>query len=361
MSHFRSLWQEVRALTNIEVPFAPSFGQQSSGLDIDGILAEGLDVELSEVEAIDGLLAVKGRQILLYIPDQGRNIGDVLDGNLNAGKKVHLANCETLDRMRAAGRFERYIATTKVAGVFHVTGNDYRSGRQLEGHSRLFVCMHCLSQLNYKGSGESSRIRKAVRQDFDFAAFFESYSTIFPFKPRGSSVEPSAYNYPKDWAQISEAYRAAAGWKCEECQIDLSDNRQLLHTHHRNGNRGDCARANLQALCVDCHRRQPFHARMHILQPDMAIIARKRLELKPEHSSWQEALDRTDLALNGALQLARQKGWSVPRPGGVPGTDDRIGVHWPNRRTVLTLAGNSSQDPNGWHLMSASQFIERFG
>lgn len=93
----------------------------------------------------------------------------------------------------------------------------------------------------------------------------------------------------------------------------------------------------------------------------MAIIARKRLELRPEHSSWQEALGRTDLALNGALQLARQKGWRVPRPGGAPGTDDPIGVHWPDRRVALVLGEAGSQASIGWRQMSASQFIERLG
>ncbi len=361
MSAFRSLWHEVRALTNLTVPFSPTFGPLANGPDIDLVLADGLDVALSDVEAVDGLLAVKGRQILLYIPDQGGRIGEVLAGDLGAGKKVHLANCETLDYMRESGRFDRYIATTKVTGLFHVTGSEYRSRRRLEGHSRLLVCMHCLSQLNYKGAKSSSRIRRAIRQDFDFAEYFECYSTVFPFRPRGTAVQPDAYDYPADWARISDGYRAEKNWTCETCLIVLSDHRQLLHTHHRNGNRGDCAKANLQALCADCHRRQPFHSRMHILHRDMAIIARKRLAMRQEFASWEVAIDRTDLALNGALQLARQNGWSVPRPGGVPGADDPIGVHWPDRRLALTLAEHASTSPHGWTSMSSSQFIARFG
>jgi len=360
MKHFQALWEEVKKLSDNEVPFTPSFGAKAD-LDIDLTLSEGRAVDIGEVKSRGGVLVYEGRHVLLYIPDQGSSVGDVLNGNLNAGKKVHLADCEVLGRMRSAGRFERYIATTRIDGIFHVVGHDYKSGRQIEGLTPLFVCMPCLSQLNYKGAARSGKERRLVRDSFDFAEFFETYSTLFQHKPRRSSVDPSAFRYPDNWGEVSDNYRASVGWKCEQCLIDLSDNRPLLHTHHRNGNRGDCSRENLQALCVDCHRRQPYHGRVHVSPTDMEIIARKRLGFRRTYSTWKEALDCTDLALHGALEIARQRRWNAPRPGGAPGMDDPIGVHWPDRRVALSLPREGARAPEGWKVLDAASFIARFG
>lgn len=59
----------------------------------------GLDVELTQVAPTGGLLSYEGRQIVLYIPDQGSRIDEVLI-NGSQGKKVHVADCRTLDDMR---------------------------------------------------------------------------------------------------------------------------------------------------------------------------------------------------------------------------------------------------------------------
>ena len=40
------------------------------------------------------------------------------------------------------------------------------------------------------------------------------------------------------------------------------EERDLLHVHHRDGNRGNNQRNNLQILCIDCHSRQPGHSRL---------------------------------------------------------------------------------------------------
>jgi hypothetical protein len=361
MRHFQKLWEEVKQLTDLEVAFVPSFGARLSGLDLDRILEAGLEVGLDKVTVVDGLLAVEGRQVLLYIPDQGDRIGDVLNGQLEAGKKVHVADCDVLGRMRAAGRFERYIATTRIDGVFHVVGRDYQSGKQMEGHTPLFVCMTCLSQLNYKGAGKSRKDRHAVRDNFCFAEFFETYSTVFPIKPRARLVDSASFRYPDNWAEISEEYRASVRWMCENCLIDLSDYRHLLHTHHRNGIPGDCSRGNLQALCVDCHRRQPYHGRVHVSRADMEIIARKRMADRQIYSTWDETLRSTDLALHGALGLARDRRWDIPRPGGVPGLDDPIGVHWLDQRLALSLSDCSGNVRRGWKVMTPSRFIAQYG
>lgn len=61
--------------------------------------------------------------------------------------------------------------------------------------------------------------------------------------------------YHAMWSQISSAYRERVGFKCESCLIDLSnqDDKNWLHTHHKNGNKKDNRVINFQALCLLCH------------------------------------------------------------------------------------------------------------
>ena len=57
------------------------------------------------------------------------------------------------------------------------------------------------------------------------------------------------------WTRLSRWYRAELNWKCEECQIDLSQKRYFLHVHHVKG-RGWNSLEDLKALCVGCHAKQ---------------------------------------------------------------------------------------------------------
>ena len=92
------------------------------------------------------MLIYEGRQVVLYIQDQHWNIDAVL-ANRSEGKKVHVANCDTLLEMRRRGRYERYVATNNVSGDFYVTGQD-EYGVSGEGKARLRVCKNCLRKLD---------------------------------------------------------------------------------------------------------------------------------------------------------------------------------------------------------------------
>ncbi|MDA8001498.1 MAG: hypothetical protein MPL62_09445 [Alphaproteobacteria bacterium] len=65
--------------------------------------------------------------------------------------------------------------------------------------------------------------------------------------------------YPENWDIISRRVRKAANWICDECGMDCSSCRHLLHTHHINGILADCSEGNLRALCASCHSEQPHH------------------------------------------------------------------------------------------------------
>src|SRR5690606_23083484 len=136
-----------RALGAADLPFVLTRGAAIETIEEE--LIKGIEIKLDDLASTAGLLTYEGRQVLLYIPDQGGNISAVLGGEREKGKRFHVAECDTLEKMRRANRFERYIATTDVSGIFAVHGQDFNFGSR-EGHAPLHVCINCLKALNYK-------------------------------------------------------------------------------------------------------------------------------------------------------------------------------------------------------------------
>lgn len=71
--------------------------------------------------------------------------------------------------------------------------------------------------------------------------------------------------YPKDWASIAEARKAAAGWRCEgspaypDCRAfhgvkhPVTGSPVVLTVAHLDHRPENCAPANLRAWCQRCH------------------------------------------------------------------------------------------------------------
>lgn len=68
-----------------------------------------------------------------------------------------------------------------------------------------------------------------------------------------------ANDYALDWSSISTNYRQQQNYICQNCGVDLSSERRLLHVHHKNRDKGDNREKNLIALCASCHKKQPYH------------------------------------------------------------------------------------------------------
>ena len=257
-------------------PVAFSLESQAKPLDsIDIKLEEGIALPLNEVEIHNGLLGYKGRQVLLYIQDQGNQIKQVLAEG-SQGKKFHIADCKTLKNMRTKGRFERYVVTNSLEGKFYVFGEDWHTRQKIEGHAQLQVCQNCLETLNYKGA--QHRRKFEIAQNFDIQEFFLTYSSFFSHLPRRWAGRKEEEDYTADWPDISQHYKASKNYTCESCQLDLNAHKQLLHSHHRNGVKSDNRESNLMALCAACHRQQPHHGHLYVSPGDMQTFDRLRRE-----------------------------------------------------------------------------------
>jgi hypothetical protein len=229
--------------------------------------AEPVDVDTGTLPGRgDGVLVEDGRQVVVYIKDVNKP-RYLLERQPEEAVRFHLVNCTTLDEMRAKGRIQRYVVTNRTDGMFRVHWHDRDTGQRGETEAALKVCMNCLKALDYQGyagGGLSKSQRKAIWSAFDLAAFFAEYSTFFPDPPLRNATDVTISGYTKDWQQISQRQRKAAGWTCERCRVDLRAAPHLLHCHHRNGVKTDNSRANLAVLCILCHAGEPGHEQMHV-------------------------------------------------------------------------------------------------
>lgn len=351
---FSELWNIISRLGAKHESF--SLNRVSSISAIESELIRGREVRLDELENVSGLIAFEGRQILLYIPDQGQRIEEVLNGNLDGGKKFHVAHCTTLESMKNSGRFERYIATTDISGTFALIGIDI-SAREITGQGKLYVCQNCLNMLNYK-QAKVKRNAKQIREHFDLSTFFETFSSCFRFLPVRTEVEAGASVYAPNWKEISNTLRESVNWNCEECNINLANTRHLLHVHHIDGVKSNNSRSNLKVLCKACHRMEPLHEHMYMPRDEMKAINLKRRNSGVFDGTWDSVTRFADPALHGALGMAKSLGWEAPEiefaPTGLP---KNLEAAWPKRRIAITL---DQEKPllHGWQFFDIAKFVE---
>ena len=177
--------------------------------------------------------------------------------------KFHVADCDTLQEMRRSNRYDRYVVTYRTDGKFIV---NFLHDQVEEAERRLYVCKNCLDRLNYNGyrrRGYSGR--NAIRDYFDLRAFFEKYDSQITREPTHTDITAPVNTYPPNWEQISYRYKEKRNWKCEECGVNLRDERKFLHVHHINGQKNDSNEKNFLALCISCHANKPQH---HQLRSD---------------------------------------------------------------------------------------------
>jgi hypothetical protein len=191
-----------------------------------------------------GSLKINGYSCVVYIK------------NDNSGsQRWHFYNCKTL---KSHSNYDkRYVATRDCSGLFLLERGKRKA---------LKVCENCLSQ-----SGMKDKYRDYLKGKKNYELVNKSFLPLVlnkSLKAKSNLVlEPHLRNcelsgYVADWPYISYKYRLSMNWACEECNVNLSKNRNLLHTHHIDMNKKNNDRSNFKALCVSCHSMQPGHGHM---------------------------------------------------------------------------------------------------
>lgn len=309
---------------------------------IDIELEQGKEVEIDDLDSGIPLLSYQGRQVLLYIRDHGGSFDAAVADPGGNGKKFHLAHCKTLEDMKRQNRFQRYVATTRLDGLFTIEATGQYSRNQRSADVALRVCQNCLTHLNYQKSRESAPLRRTLAECFSITHFFSHYSTAFKHVPV-SLDKAASVGYTMDWKQVSQSTREAARYCCSDCGVDLEQHRHLCDVHHRNGVKSDNRPGNLQVLCRDCHRKQPMHAGIFLASEHMQIIQRLRgAQGKLEVARWDDAYDLSDTSIHGDLAVLQNRGFPPPEVG-FDVVDSKgmviatLEAAWPDRRVAVNL------------------------
>ena len=267
--------------------------------------------------------------------------------------------------MRETGRFKRYDVINRVDGMFPVFGYESISRENVEGEADLGVCQNCLKVLNYKGfTSLNSTVKKQVFNDFSFEKFFEVYSSYFKSLPVNSKKMIS--NYTSDWPSISANLRSELDYTCEQCGVDLNMEKQLLHTHHINGNKADNERENLKVLCADCHKKQPHHDHIYVSNNDVLKINQIRREQhKFDVSNYENILDYADTALFGLLKKCESRRLPLGELGIAISENQNfvsIDLCWPRRKVAVLINADNKKilQKYGWTVFTAFDALNDF-
>lgn len=353
MKRFAVDFSELLRLGRIMMPEGSGFslGRSAAVFEpIDVALQQGKEISIDDLDESTGLLAVEGRQVVLYIKDHTNRFEAALEDGAK-GNRFHLAHCQKLEDMKRQNRYQRYVATNRLDGIFPIEGASGWGGKSQQGEARLKVCKYCLQRLNYKNSVDYAA-RQRNFATFSFVEFFTHYSTCFKYMPTMLD-EKASVGYTPDWSRLSMKIRQDASYICDKCKIDLSNHKNLCDVHHINGVKSDNRRENLRVLCKDCHRKEPMHDGIFISAANMEIIRNLRLQQNRLNvSGWESAFDLSDMAVHGDMALLQKKGYPPP----VVGYDllNKAGevfvtleVAWPDRRVGINL---ERADVPGWHV-----------
>ena len=254
--------------------------RERHGLGVGQFVPRFSDVEIGEdlnskgqVEALfhpSGLLVRDGQPVLAYIRDH-TSFGPYLDPQ--QGRKVHFTVCAALKSMKTLGRFERYRVTNKETNRYLVDVSN-AWGRTEEREMRLYPCQYCLGNVTYRNFRYNlpDREKRAIVENYDAKDFFTlARTTLATYWEHTMSLTQATKDakpatvrsgYPEDWAEISKRIRNRDRYTCGECRVRLDGRHDLLHVHHKNGDKSNVQETNLVSRCILCHRDEHPHLRI---------------------------------------------------------------------------------------------------
>lgn len=323
---------------------------------------KGLSINPENLDIKAGMLCYQGYQVVVFIPDhQYKGVEAVLQNFAN-GNKYHVAECSTIQSMKAKGQYEtRYSASRNPDGIFQIFD------QHQQANTPLLPCQNCLKHINYKGfRGMLSAEKRALVNHLKIDDLLSTYSTLFKEEPKRQRI--NLFGYSNNWQEITLEYRKSKNFTCECCGVNLTSEGALLHTHHINRNKQDNAPENLQALCIDCHRKQDNHDHLKITHAQMTRINELRREqgLLDDLEDWDKIFEYADEAVHGLLHHYKKNNSAKPEIGYEIANNRgaivaELELAWPNLKKGIAIDEDNVQQSlaQGWQVISVDEAVIR--
>lgn len=173
--------------------------------------------------------------------------------------KYHFTKCEALDSMFNSGRKGRYYLAQRMDGTFSYSVIEDNEVIFKNKHQKLNVCKFCLRAL-IELTNKEYRVQNFKPTDVFATNVVQLSNTEVALE---CNAVPNIY--AKDWHKIANKAKQQADWRCEQCDINLTKDKEYLHCHHIDVNRANNLIANLKVLCIKCHAQKPQHSHINKL------------------------------------------------------------------------------------------------
>ncbi len=145
---------------------------------------------------------------------------------------IHIVECETRKT------YTSFSATNDYLNYFVDTDTNKRYEKQ-----KLDVCKNCIRELNRElGTRLWGKDWNELILEFE-----ENDETKISEKRQDG--------YVLNWSQISDAFRNYKNFTCEKCNLKITEpgHKHFMQSHHKNYDKLNNTRDNLQCLCILCH------------------------------------------------------------------------------------------------------------
>lgn len=181
--------------------------------------------------------------------------------------KFHVANCQTIVQQRNQNNFHGHYfwSNSNVVDVKQ-RGSDF-----IHEKVKLDLCGYCREQINVL--------------EYNNTEGFFNLLDIQETEPQ-ENIETDIFGYTKDWQQISRKFRIENEFTCDNCKIKIENkfDQRFIQVHHRNGNKLNNKRENLQCLCTLCHANIDNHHKANFSKK------RSKSEIEGFVSKYKEVL-----------------------------------------------------------------------